>query len=61
MAGRNGKNNTTKETPRKAEKKVKNQENSRPKNKDSTKYQKTLIELGKGTGLKGNPDWGISQ
>lgn len=52
------KNNTAKETPRKAEKKVKDQENSRQKNKNSRKYQKTFIELGKGTGLKGNPDWG---
>lgn len=52
------KNNTAKETPRKAEKKVKDQENSRQKNKNSRKYQKTFIELGKGTSLKGNPDWG---
>lgn len=53
--------NNTRETPKKkAEKKVKNQENSWKKKKDFREQRKkNLIEPGKGTTLKGNPDWEV--
>lgn len=60
LTGRSGKNNRTRKTANKAEKKVKNQEKimekSQKKKKKTLGKKKNFTKLGKGISLKGKPD-----
>lgn len=60
MAGKKGKKNTQQKNHQEKQRRKQKIKKTQGKNKDSRKYQKAFIELGKGTSIKGNPDWGVS-